>query len=331
MNNLHENLLQKAVDAHTHGDEGQAERLYKDLLEETRDARALSYLAEIYMNREEYGEAEDLLDEAVELDSEDATIWLNIGNLHYLQENNSKALAAFERAAKLDAEDTISRYQIAVLKGNSGDANKYRKGYTESLFDDYAAHFDEALVNDLNYATPQNFATMMRENFSKQWFMEGMLDVGCGTGLVAEAFGDHVEDIVGVDLSEGMLDVAEEKNVYDELHQEDVVDYLKKCKEAFSLITAADVLVYLGDLKPFMHNAYKRLYEGGYLLISVEEGAMGMFEGYKVQTSGRFCHKPSYVRKLAAKCGFEEVDYQHLRLRDESGAPLMGHHFLFKK
>lgn len=331
MNDYQTQFFEKAAQVHIDGDEEKAESMYKDLLEEVRHAKALSYLAEIYMNREEYGEAEDLLDEALELDPMDSSIWINLGNLHYLQEEKDKAISAFTRAAALDEEDEISRYQLAVLKGETDEAAKYGKGYAESLFDDYAANFEDALVKDLNYATPKNFKQILKKNLGRKWFLQAALDVGCGTGLVGEVLDDHVDVLDGVDLSEGMLDVAAEKNLYDNLHKADVVEHLKSEKEMYDIIAAGDVLVYLGDLKDFMKYTYKRLNDNGYLLISVEDGDFGMFENYKVQPSGRFCHKESYVKKLAEKRGFTEIAYEYMRLRDEEGKALMGHHFLFKK
>lgn len=324
-------FFEEAAQLHIDGHEGRAEDMYKKLLEQTRHAKALSYLAEIYMNREEYGEAEELLDEALELDENDSSIWINLGNLHYLQEQKDPAILAFKRAADLDPEDEISRYQLAVLQGKSEEAAKYGQGYAESLFDDYAANFEDALVKDLNYATPENFRKILKDNLGKKWQMPSALDLGCGTGLVGEVIDDHVELLDGVDLSEGMLDVAEKKELYSQLHKGDIVNFLKEHKDQYDLMVAGDVLVYLGDLKDLFKYTYKRLNNEGYLLVSVEDGDFGLFENYKVQPSGRFCHKESYVKKLAEKQGLAEIDYQYLRLRDENGNPLMGHHFLFKK
>ena len=47
-----------------------------------------------------------------------------------------------------------------------------------------------------------------------------ILDAGCGTGLQSEPLKlAGYEPIIGIDLSDGMLDVARKKNIYAELHR----------------------------------------------------------------------------------------------------------------
>ena len=53
-----------------------------------------------------------------------------------------------------------------------------------------------------------------------------MLDLGCGTGLAGEAFRAHVDWLVGVDLSPGMIAQARKKTIYDRLQAEDLSVFL---------------------------------------------------------------------------------------------------------
>lgn len=53
-----------------------------------------------------------------------------------------------------------------------------------------------------------------------------ILDVGCGTGLCAESLKAFTHSIVGIDLSENMLEKAEQRGVYNELIKGDIVDVI---------------------------------------------------------------------------------------------------------
>ncbi len=60
----------------------------------------------------------------------------------------------------------------------------------------------------------------------------------------------------GIDLSAGMLDKARRKRLYDTLLEGDILAAPGLEGGAYDLVTAADVLTYLGDLRPvFAHAA----------------------------------------------------------------------------
>ena len=58
--------------------------------------------------------------------------------------------------------------------------------YITSLFDEYAATFDKALVQDLNYTAPQKIHEVVSELAARSGIksFKTVVDVGCGTGLV---------------------------------------------------------------------------------------------------------------------------------------------------
>jgi len=88
---------------------------------------------------------------------------------------------------------------------------------TRALYDDWAASY-EAEVSENGYATPARCAQALAE-FTTD-LTEPLLDFGCGTGLAGLAFkmaGFAVID--GVDLSEGMIAQAREKDIYRSLAQ----------------------------------------------------------------------------------------------------------------
>jgi len=75
------------------------------------------------------------------------------------------------------------------------------------------------------------------------------LELGCGTGLVGEKISKQNIIIVGVDLSENMLQIAKQKDVYDELHCVDIEKFLTVETRTFDLIYACSVIQFFDDNK----------------------------------------------------------------------------------
>jgi predicted TPR repeat methyltransferase len=75
-----------------------------------------------------------------------------------------------------------------------------------------------------------------------------ILDIGCGTGLVGERVRSRARVLHGIDISKSMIARAKEKQVYDELHVTDLMEFLATRRSTYDAITAAAVLVHFGEL-----------------------------------------------------------------------------------
>ena len=87
----------------------------------------------------------------------------------------------------------------------------------EERYNEWAAHYDTDLENAFGWIGPDRAA----ETLSKHVLPGAkVLDVGAGTGLVGVALAARgFTNLVGIDLSEGMLAQAREKKVYRELRR----------------------------------------------------------------------------------------------------------------
>ena len=87
----------------------------------------------------------------------------------------------------------------------------------QERYDQWAADYDSDLEEHFTWLSPRaavNVFTKLVPNPAK------VLDAGAGTGLVGELLADlGYRDLVAIDLSQGMLDEARNKNAYAELHQ----------------------------------------------------------------------------------------------------------------
>lgn len=158
-----------------------------------------------------------------------------------------------------------------------------------------------------------------------------VLDLGCGTGLMGMELKSLASRLVGVDLSPQMIAQAATRALYDELIVEDLCEFLARApSDAFDLVSAADVLNYLGNLTPVLAGAHRLLRPGGLVLFSVEH----LFEAgkdFKLGKTGRYMHAAPYIRRLALATGFAVLSIESAELRKEKGQAVEGLLFLLKK
>jgi predicted TPR repeat methyltransferase len=171
----------------------------------------------------------------------------------------------------------------------------------QRLFDDYSDAFDEHLVGRLHYQAHQRLVQGLVERGGGRF--ASALDLGCGTGLCGPLVRPLVDRLTGVDLSAGMLAKAAELGVYDRLEHADLVQFLTRSDELCDLILAADVFIYVGELEPVFEGA-RRVMARGVFCFSVETETHADAD-YRLLPSLRYAHSTPYLRRLAAKHGFE--------------------------
>jgi predicted TPR repeat methyltransferase len=151
-----------------------------------------------------------------------------------------------------------------------------------------------------------------------------VLDAGCGTGLCGAIVAPFARRLVGVDLSQGMLAHAKQKNVYDVLMKAELTEYLRHHREAFDLIVSADTLVYFGDLNGITAALAGALRPNGLVVFTLEH-AVADSPGidHRLELHGRYSHARSYIEKLLTISGLQPEILQ-ADLRTEAGAPVPG-------
>ncbi|MDJ0894558.1 MAG: methyltransferase domain-containing protein [Alphaproteobacteria bacterium] len=100
----------------------------------------------------------------------------------------------------------------------------YQLGDTKEVaefYDEWAATYDEELVEANDYVAPMRLAQSFAEHAGRKDLR--IIDIGCGTGLAGQAL--HALGFTrldGLDLSPGMLAKARAKGVYDALIEGDM-------------------------------------------------------------------------------------------------------------
>lgn len=244
-----------------------------------------------------------------------------------------EAIAAYRAALALGADATELGFALAAL-GEGALPASAPPDYIKGLFDQYAGHFDQHLVEVLAYRTPALLDALLRAHVTGT--QGEVLDLGCGTGLCAPFLRPLARKLTGVDLSQRMLDKARASNLYDALACADIGDFLAGDGQAgrYGLVLAADVFVYIGDLAGVFAGVAQALQAGGWFAFSVEAASDDdgdRASGYAITASNRFTHALAYIERLAAQHGFVVVETRAAALRREHGHEVAGHLVLLRR
>ncbi len=195
------------------------------------------------------------------------------------------------------------------------------KEYIQSLFDQYAAYFDKHLIEILHYKVPELLYKSIEQETKIKKHSWNILDLGCGTGLCGEKFRPIAKKLIGIDLSEKMIEVAKRKNIYDELHVSDIHQALQK-QQDLDLIIAGDTFVYIGDLAKTFSDCKNALRESGLLAFTIEKTTQ---YPYELQKSARFAHGKKYIEELAKQNNFKIQQCNNIVLRKQRNKSIEGY------
>jgi predicted TPR repeat methyltransferase len=298
---------------------------HRALVEAPQEPDILYNLGLLHRKMGRYGEALRFLERVVALAPDHAPAYGHLGTLWAKLDDKPRAIDCFEKLLELGHKPEAARHVLAALRGETTSAPP--REYVATLFDQYADRFETELMEQLSYRVPFLLAEMLREAHKERMY-DRLLDLGCGTGLVGETLVGRAAELHGVDLSGRMLEMAREKQIYKSLRQDDLLHFCRTSQERFDLVTAADVLIYLGDLRPFFQAVSNVLPPGGDLLFSLEEGEG---EDFTLRESGRYAHAADYVGRLAAEVGLRPLASRRTGLRREKGEWIEGWLYLFQR
>ena len=124
---------------------------------------------------------------------------------------------------------------LDLLKGaynlsTPDDNKKYYQGF--------APFYDSVFVKDLGYTYPTVVANLLIKKFT----IEGPIcDIGCGTGLVANEIKKKAPNAVidGIDISQDMIQISREKNLYRNLIELNLEGPLDSLLQNYSAVVSA--------------------------------------------------------------------------------------------
>jgi predicted TPR repeat methyltransferase len=237
------------------------------------------------------------------------------------RENKGAAELALQRVLSAETDSVEARHLLAAVHGEA--MSTPNQGFAREAFDRIAPQFDNHQLRLHDYRVPAEIVALIESYEPARGAVVSVADLGCGTGLVASALRDAfaVERATGIDISPAMIELAREKDLYDELILADAVNGLALLKGPFELLTAADLFPYLGNLSAFMTAARAQLAPGGLLAYSIE---VLNGDGISLAATGRFRHAPAYVEEVARSAGLRAVASRAVTLRRSLGQDVPG-------
>lgn len=152
--------------------------------------------------------------------------------------------------------------ELAKISEEEITANKSKLEY------DYTAAAYEEFTKLIEYKTPVTLLKLLEENQAIKKNYK-IVDIGAGTGFVAELLfkNGYNNDVYGTDISEKMLDIAREKNIYKEIKVADLTKETPFPSASFDLAICAGV----SEVCPpgFLDVSSSLLKKGGYLVFSL--------------------------------------------------------------
>ncbi len=289
--------------------------------------RALCDIAHIFGKLKQAQNALPYLQRAIQLSPNDEHAHLNLGITHRMLDQFDLAESSFNETIRINPNNNTAKYYLAIMKGDSSISSSPDE-YVQELFDGYAETFDNQLIEQLQYKTPELIGEMAKKHLdiSKKY---KILDLGCGTGLAGIHLQDISEHMIGIDLSSKMLKKAEERNIYNELITTGIEQYFETHDFQPDIILSADVFVYIGDISTIFKQVSTTIEKNGLFVFSTEDSSET--DTFMLRDSGRFAHNEKYIYSLARENDFELLDTQKTIIRYEADEPIHGQVYLLQK
>jgi predicted TPR repeat methyltransferase len=141
-----------------------------------------------------------------------------------------------------------------------------------SAYGEWAAKYDDDLLGEMGYVAPIIASNLLKDSLVD--IEARILDAGCGTGIVGGLLHEHgYRHIEGLDYSRPMLVQAETKNIYQALHQGDLMNALEIADHVYDAIISVGTFT-CGHVGPAAFDELVRITRpGGYICFTVREEA----------------------------------------------------------
>ena len=182
--------------------------------------------------------------------------------------------------------------------------------YVHALFENYASYYNFHMQNTLEYQAPtylKSFLKSLNKDFNH------VLDLGCGSGLAGKCLRPYSKHLIGIDISQAMLEEAEKLKHYDNLWHQDALSFLNDTSGVFDLIVALEFIPYVQSPAPLFKAISQKLCPQGYLIFTFEVGLDGLGD------NGRMQFTEAFIQQGLANEGLKPLHQKLIKARRHNG------------
>ncbi|MCM8569450.1 class I SAM-dependent methyltransferase [Gramella jeungdoensis] len=178
----------------------------------------------------------------------------------------------------------------------------------DKAYDEWSGQYDT------NKNRTRDLDEMVTKNILKDIPFSKVLELGCGTGKNTQWLSKHADEILAVDFSEKMLEIAKEKVTDSKVRfqKADIIKDWDWTSVKYDLVTCNLILEHVEELKPVFEKAFSNLEHHSYFFVS-ELHPFKQYKGTKARfesTNGKieletYTHHISEFISAANDAGFE--------------------------
>jgi len=137
----------------------------------------------------------------------------------------------------------------------------------ESRYNQWAKDYDSDLDEGFGWLGPQRAVEFLINYVPRE---ARILDAGAGTGLVGKILNEYgYKNIVAIDMSPGMLEEAQKKNVYRAFHRMVMGEHLDFPSDSFEAVISVGVLTVGHAPASSLDELVRITKPGGYIIFSL--------------------------------------------------------------
>ena len=177
---------------------------------------------------------------AVELKPDDWSAWYDLGEIAQCVGRRDEARAAYQRYFDAHPEDAEIEHLLTALRDDAPPPRTSDRAI-QHIYKSFAASYESRMLEDLKYVGPERIEDLVRFALGDQDGLS-ILDLGCGSGLAGVIMKRRAAELVGVDLSAAMIELAQARKIYDRLEVAEITGWLEQGRDVFDLIVSTDCL-----------------------------------------------------------------------------------------
>jgi predicted TPR repeat methyltransferase len=324
-------------------------RAWPEFKKKIQDLPGTNYqLGDAYFQRGDFANAMIRFRIVIWLAPQHAQAHFKLARCMQIVGNRQGAVRHYRLAMKYRPNYTEAAYMLAVIeKGKAPDA-RLPLSLVQEQFDRLAPVFRTYYLERTGYtghlaaekAISDWVSERVRRFEDRQIRRFDVIELGCGCGVTGERMRRFARTLLGIDVSQAMLDAVPpppegELPLYDKMVCADFHAHLAALPHGTAdIVIAAGVFNYVGDLREAIERSTQMLRPGGVLAFSIERLRQPdanlpptnvAFEWQPER--GTFAHSPGYIKELTQANGLREYRVDDILLYRNTP----GHFCLFVK